>query len=380
MEKVTIHNPTILHFGKNVLDDLPKILPRYGKKVLLVYGKGSVKQTGLYDRMRGILENAGMQYVEFSGIRPNPIIQDVDSAAELGRQNNADFILAVGGGSVIDSAKIIAITIPVDHPAWDFYTGKAKPKKALPVLAVLTLAATGTEMNPFAVLSNPDTGIKDGYRCDLAYPAHSFLDPQLTFTVPRDYTAYGIADLIAHCFEAWFGIGDATLSDRFILSILKEAMDYGPALLEDLQNYTLREKIMYAATMALNGLTIYGKKNGDWGVHGIGHCLSLLYDIPHGASLTIVYPAWLKFARDRIPERITFLGSMLFEENLTADDSISRIEHLFRSLGCPVRLSEMGIPVSERERIIESMIVNKASGTNVKLEEEDYPGIVDMFL
>jgi alcohol dehydrogenase YqhD (iron-dependent ADH family) len=289
-------------------------------------------------------------------------------------------ILAVGGGSVIDSAKIISITIPVDHPGWDFYTRKANPKKAIPLIAVLTLAATGTEMNPFAVLSNHDTMIKDGYGNKLLYPAHSFLDPQLTFTVPKDYTAYGIADLIAHCFEAYFGHGDATLSDRFIISIVREAMEYGPALLNDLHNYELREKIMYAATMALNGLTLNGKVSGDWGVHSIGHCLSLLYDIPHGASLTIIYPAWMKYMKERIPEKIALLGSELFRVSLSADESIRRIEAFFRESGCPVRLSEMNIPGVQKQRIFETMVINKVSGANLKLKETDYLPLIDLFL
>jgi len=290
MESFIAHNPTILHFGKNVLSGLEYTLQHYGKKVLLVYGKGSVKKTGLYDKVIGILKEAGAEVYEFSGIRPNPVIEDVDAAAAIGRRHRVDVILAVGGGSVIDSAKIISITIPVQHSAWNFLTRKTKPQKAIPLVCILTLAATGTEMNPFAVISNRDAQFKDGYGSPLMYPAHSFLDPQLTVTVPRNYTAYGIADLIAHCFEGWFGAGDATLTDRFILSIVQEAMEYGPALLNDLENYTLREKIMYAATMALNGLTMQGKKSGDWGVHSIGHLLSLIYDVPHGASLTIVYP------------------------------------------------------------------------------------------
>jgi alcohol dehydrogenase YqhD (iron-dependent ADH family) len=380
MEKFIACNPVCLHFGKNVLDDLPSVLKQIGRKVLLVYGKESIKKTGLYDRIRSYLAEAGSEIIEYGGIRPNPIVRDVDEAAALGRKNGVDLILAVGGGSVIDSAKIISITIPVEHSAWDFYTNRAKPQIAIPLVAVLTLAATGTEMNPFAVLQNPETMVKDGYRCDLAYPRHSFLDPQLTFTVPKDYTAYGIADLVAHCFEAWFGAGEATLSDRFIISIVREGMKFGPPLLNDLHNYDLREKIMYAATLALNGVTLQGKVVGDWGVHAIGHCLSVRYDIPHGASLTIVYPAWLRFMKDRIPDRIAMLGSDLFHEPLSPDETINRIENFFRELGCPVRLSETGTPVDERERIIETMIINKVNGNNMKFTVAEYPDIVDLFL
>ena len=379
MENFVFCNPTTLHFGKNSLSGLNNVLQQYGRKVLLVYGKGSIKKTGLYDNVMDYLKEVNAEVFEYEGIRPNPVIEDVDTAAAFGRKHKVDVILAVGGGSVIDSAKFISITIPVQHPAWDFITRKAKPVKAVPLICILTLAATGTEMNPFAVMSNHDANFKDGYTSPLMYPAHSFLDPQLTFTVPRNYTAYGIADLIAHCFEAWFGPGEATLSDRFIISIVQEAIKYGPSLLKDLNNYELREKIMYAATMALNGLTLQGKKSGDWAVHGIGHILSLLYDIPHGASLTIVYPAWLKYIEKKYPDRIGLLGSGIFNESLTSHESIWQIEELFRSLECPVRLSETGI-VTNKQKIFETLVINKVSGANYKLKEEDLRKIVELFL
>ena len=379
MENFVFCNPTTLHFGKNALDGLKEVLQHYGRKVLLVYGKGSIKKTGLYDKVMGYLNEVQAEVFEYEGIRSNPVIEDVDIAAALGRKHKVDVILAVGGGSVIDSGKFISITIPVQHPAWDFITRKAKPEKAVPLICILTLAATGTEMNPFAVISKHDANFKDGYGSPLLYPAHSFLDPQLTVTVPRNYTAYGIVDLIAHCFEAWFGAGEATLSDRFIISIVQEAIKYGPALLKDLNNYDLREKIMYAATMALNGLTMQGKKSGEWGVHGIGHILSLLYDIPHGASLTIVYPAWMKHLQERAAGRIALLGSGIFNESLTAPESIKRIEDLFRSLECPVRLSETGI-VTDKQKILDTLVINKVSGANYKLKEEDLGKIVELLL
>ena len=379
MENFIYCNPTTLHFGRNSLYGLRNVLQQYGRKVLLVYGKGSVKRSGLYDTVIDYLKELHAEVVEYSGIQSNPLIEDVEAASALGREHNVDVILAVGGGSVIDSAKFISITIPVNHPAWNFITRKAKPEKAIPLICILTLAATGTEMNPFAVISRKDAKFKDGFGSPLMYPVHSFLDPQLTESVPLNYTAYGIADLIAHCFEAWFGPGDATLSDRFIISIVQEALQYGPALLKDLHNYELREKIMYAATMALNGLTTLGKKSGDWGVHSIGHILSLLYDIPHGASLSIVYPAWLKYIEKKNPERIGLLGSGIFNQALTSYETIWRIEEMFRSLHCPVRLSETGIAVNKL-KILETLVLNKTCGANYKLNEEDLRKIVELFL
>ena len=380
MENFIAHNPTVLHFGKDILKTLGSTVSLYGKKVLLVYGRESIKKSGLYDKILIQLHDSGAEIFEYSGIRPNPIVEDVDKAAAIGRNKKVDVILAVGGGSVIDSAKMISIAIPVQNSAWDFMTRKAKPVKAIPLITVLTLAATGTEMNAFAVISSHDALVKDGYGSPLLYPVHSFLDPQLTVSVPANYTAYGIADLVAHCFEAWFGPGEATLSDRFVISIVQEGLNAGPDLLNDLTNYSLREKIMYAATMALNGLTLFGRTSGDWGVHSIGHILSLLYDIPHGASLTIVYPAWLRYVKDRIPERIAQLGSELFQEKLNADETIDRIEGFFKSIHCPVRLSEMNIPNVDPDLICKTMISNNVSGVNLKLKESDYCQIVRLFL
>jgi len=212
------------------------------------------------------------------------------------------------------------------------------------------------------------------------FPKHSFLDPEITMTVPRDYTAYGIADLIAHCMEAYFGAGDASLSDRFTISIIREAMTYGPRLLENLHNYDLRARIMYAATMALNGMTICGRVSGDWGVHAVGHVLSLLYDIPHGASLTLIYPAWMRFFRDRIGERLISLGSGMFDERLDPESVISKTEDFFSSLGCPVRLSDLNIPNVSETAIVEAMGVAKVNGMNMKIRPDDYPAMVRSFL
>ncbi|HNY02672.1 MAG TPA: iron-containing alcohol dehydrogenase [Bacteroidales bacterium] len=379
MENFTAFNPTALHFGKDILASLGATLKEYGNRVLLVYGQGSVKKSGLYDRIVSQLAGEGFEICEYGGIQSNPLITDVDAAAGTGRQNKIDVILAVGGGSVIDSAKIISVTIPVDHTGWNFFTG-TKALKAVPLVTVLTLAATGSEMNPFAVVSNPATGHKSAFGSPLTFPKHSFLDPSLTLTVPRNYTAFGIADLIAHCFEAWFGIGDATLTDRFVVSIVKEAIEFGPQLLPDLKNYELRAKIMFAATMALNGLTMYGRMYGDWGVHSAGHCLSLLYGVPHGASLTIVYPAWLKHFKEPLAPRIEQLGTAIFDTPMTADEAIVRIEKLFHYLNCPVRLSEMGIPGVSEEAIFESMVHNKVNGGNMKMKEDDYRALIGLFM
>jgi alcohol dehydrogenase YqhD (iron-dependent ADH family) len=285
MENFIANNPTTIHFGKDVVSELGKVAKETGKKALLMYGKGSVLQNGSYDQTKKQLLQNHIEIVEYNGIKPNPVVENVIEAANFGIRHKVDFIVAVGGGSVIDSAKITAIAIADRVDPWLIMKYSHKAQNALPLIAVLTLAATGTEMNPVAVLQNHKTGEKLGYGNPLIYPRHSFLDPEFTTSVPATYTAYGIVDLIAHSLESFFGKGEATLSDRFVEAIIKEAFENGPKLMENLSDYDLRAKIMWAATNALNGLTSYGRTSGDWGVHGLGHILSLLYDTPHGASL-----------------------------------------------------------------------------------------------
>jgi alcohol dehydrogenase YqhD (iron-dependent ADH family) len=376
MENFRIDNPTVVHFGRDVLKNLGKAIVPIGKKVMLIYGKGSIKNNGIYDAVIEQLKAINAEVIEYGGIKSNPIIDDVDAAAEAGRKFQPDVILAVGGGSVIDSAKIIALTIPVEFSGWKFMTGMAIPRKAVPLVAVLTLAATGTEMNQFAVLQNHTTNQKLGYGNRLIFPRHSFLDPQFTCTVSRQYTAYGISDLTAHALENYFGKGEASLSDRFVYSIIKEAMETGPQLLSDLTNYDHRAGIMYAATCALNGLTLYGRVSGDWGVHDLGHVLSLLYDIPHGATLSVVYPAWMKQMKNRTPERITALGKNLFNVS-SVDKTIEGFEQFMKDIECPVRMNEIGLGTEKKAEIITTMLNCKVNGAHLKLEKEDVEKIVE---
>ena len=379
MENFTAYVPTSVHFGTGCINELGNAAGLLGRKALLMYGKGSVLKNGSYELTKMQLQNAGIEVVEFSGIKSNPLSGDVDSAARTGIDGGIDFIVAVGGGSVIDSAKITAVCISRRVKAWEVMKMKVDPVTAVPVIAVLTLAATGTEMNQVAVLQNEQTREKIGYRNPALFPVHSFLDPAYTTTVPANYTAYGIVDLIAHSMEAWFGEGDASLSDRFVVSIIKEALDYGPLLMKDLTDYDLRAQIMWAATNALNGLTSYGRLNGDWGVHALGHILSFLYDTPHGASLSIVYPAWLRKMKERIPDRISDLGSRLFGTK-GVDAAIESLESFFRKLGSPVRLNEAGIHENQAGEILQLMNQNKCEGAAHKLNDQDRSDILKFMI
>jgi len=379
IENFIAYNPVRLHFGKGVTDTLGETVRQYGKKVLLVYGKGSVKKYGYYDKVLGQLARAGLSVREYHGIKPNPVVEDVRKAVALGKANKIEVIVALGGGSVIDSAKIIGLSLANDIDPWEFMTWQAEPEKSIPLVTVLTLAATGTEMNAAAVLQNPETGQKLGFVNPMLFPKDSFLDPSFTATVPKDYTAYGIVDLIAHALEAFFGGGEPSVTDRITLAIIKDAMEWGPQLMADLQNIDLRANIMLDATMALNGLTSYGKTSGDWGVHGLGHELSFLYDLPHGATLSIAYPAWLRLQSERIPQRIQKLGKGLFGTS-DLEKTIEKLEAFFSSLGSPIRTIETGIEASKKQEILNQMNKNKVSGMHHALDDDDRAKLVDWMM
>jgi len=379
MENFIAYNPTKIHFGKDVTDSLGEVVKQYGNNVLLIYGKGSVIKYGYYDRIIKPLKAIKVKITEYSGIKPNPVVEDVDSAVELSLKENVEVIVALGGGSVIDTAKIISLCIPGRFKGWDVMKRKVEPLSSIPLIAVLTLAATGTEMNGAAVIQNHTTREKIGYINELSYPRHSFLDPQFTATVPFEYTAYGIVDLIAHALEAYFGKGDVSLSDRFVFSIIKDAMHYAPLLLNDLENYEYRANIMLDATCALNGMTNYGRKSGDWGVHAIGHQLSLLYDVPHGASLSIAYPAWLRLHKNRMTDRILQLGKAIFNTN-SVEKTIEQLIKFFVSVNSPVHLTDIGIGNGKKAEIIELMNKNKITGLNHALSNEDHASLVNYMM
>ncbi len=376
IEKFTAYNPTRLHFGQGVVDSLGETTKNYGSKVLLVTGKGSVKKYGYFDKVLKQLKDAGLEVVEYSGIKSNPVIEDVREATELGKSEKVDVIVALGGGSAVDSAKIMSVAIPSEHDAWDIMKYNDKPQKALPLICVLTLAATGTEMNAGAVVQNHETKEKTGFVDELIFPKESFLDPAFTATVPRNYTAYGIVDLIAHALENYFGAGEPEVIDEFTFAIVRDAMKYGPALLDDLTNVDLRAKILLDSTLALNGITRYGKKNGDWGVHGIGHELSLLYDLPHGATLSIAYIAWLKLHSERCADRIVKLGKSLFGVD-DVEGTISSLESFFKKITSPTSLRDEGIAPEEAAVINAQMVHNHVSGQHFPLSKSDYERITD---
>ncbi|MFO7862787.1 MAG: iron-containing alcohol dehydrogenase [Salinivirgaceae bacterium] len=370
MENFVAYNPVKLHFGRGVTDKLGQTAAQYGKKALFVYGKGSTVKHGYYENVKTQLEKAGIETAEYKGIKSNPVYEDVEAAIALARKEKVEMVIALGGGSVIDSAKIISMCVQEDLDSWQVMTRKQLPKKALPLITVLTLAATGTEMNAAAVLQNHKTGQKIGYVNPLAYPKHSFTDPEFTYSVPKNYTAYGVVDMIAHALEAYFGEGTSRLTDKFIVSMIQEAMHFGPLVLKEPENYDYRANLMWVGTTALNGMTNWGKRTGDWGVHTLGHELSLQFDIAHGASLSIAYPAWMKLQIEKAGNRIASLGQALWGEgDLRA--TIRNFENFFESMESPIRLQQAGIDVDKRANIVDGLNANQASGAVYPLNDQE---------
>ena len=370
MKNFIVNNPTKLLFGKGVVSKLGTYSKSLGSKAVIIIGKGSVKSNGILDAVTEQLKSAGTEYILFEGIKSNPIFQDVDACISVAREFQADQIVAIGGGSVVDSAKAVAAGFYHDGSVWDICSGGIKVTQVLPILCVLTLAATGTEMNKFSVIQNDETGQKLGWGSDLVYPHVSFLDPEYTFSVPKTYTAYGVTDLIAHTFEQYFEPTPSPLSDHLATDIVKLAFEYGKQVVDNPTDYEARESILWLSTVALNGSLSAGKQGGDWGVHGFEHSLSVLYDIPHGAGLSIIYPAWMKTFFPEIEAKLDFMAQRVLGEGKKAQDFIDAYEAFCRSINSPIRLSESEIQSDQESVILDNLKLNNVKGAFFIQNEE----------
>ncbi|XQY91211.1 iron-containing alcohol dehydrogenase [Metabacillus sp. HB246100] len=383
MEKFTYYNPTKLIFGKGQLEQLKNEVPQYGKKVLLVYGGGSIKRNGLYDEVVKTLNELDTELFELSGVEPNPRLTTVQRGVEICKEQGIDFILAVGGGSVIDCTKAIAAGAKYDGDAWDIVTKKHIPLEALPFGTVLTLAATGSEMNAGSVITNWETNEKYGWGSPATFPKFSILDPVNTFSVPKDHTVYGMVDMMSHVFEQYFHHTTNTpLQDRFCESLLKTVIDTAPKLLEDLENYELRETILYSGTIALNGQLQMGYR-GDWASHNIEHAVSAVYDIPHAGGLAIIFPNWMKHNLNENISRFVQLAVNVFDvEPANKDDQtialegIERLREFWSSIGAPSRLKDYDITDEKIDLMADKAMVNGPFGNFKKLEKEDVVAIL----
>lgn len=382
MNNFTFNIPTDIRFGKGQIESLSQELEKYGKRVLLVYGGGSIKKNGIYDQVMEQLE--GFKIWELSGIMPNPKVSVVRKGAALCKEHDVDVILAVGGGSTIDATKHIAAAACYEGDAWDLILDRSKVKEALPFAVVLTICATGSEMNCGAVITNEETNEKLELNTPLLYPRLSICDPTYLFTLPKKQTAAGAVDILSHVMEQYFQPNDeAYITDVMSEAVMKTVVKYGPIAMEDTDNYEARSNLMWASTIALNHLLTAGK-GGAWSVHPIEHVVSGLYDITHGIGLAILTPAWMEYVlSEDTKKRFARFAREVFDvtdedDMLAAKAGITAIRNFFQKLEMPGKLSEAGIDDSNlrwmaKEAVRTSGILTRAY---VKLDEDDVEEIL----
>ncbi len=389
MDNFIFNNTTKIIFGKDTELLIGQETKKYSNKVLLHYGGGSIKKSGLYDRVMKSLKDAGIEVFELSGVLPNPRLSLVNEGIRICRNNDINFILAVGGGSTIDSAKAIAVGVPYEGNVWDFYEGKSEPQKALPVATVLTIPAAGSESSHSSVITNEDGWYKRGLSDYLLYPVFSILNPVLTYTLPDYQTACGAADIMAHIMERYFtNTQNVELTDRLCEATFKTVVHNVPLALKTPDDYNARAEIMWAGTVAHNNLLNTGRL-GDWGSHDIEHEISAIYDIAHGAGLAIVFPAWMKYVYKRdinrfaqYAQRIWNIDDNLFDLEDVALRGIAALENYFTSIGLPTRLSHANIDDTHLEEMADKCTASDTQtvGAVMKLNKNDVLNILKLAL
>ena len=392
MKNFTFYNPTRIIFGKGSIDKVGSLSKGYGSSVLLHYGGGSIKKNGIYDQVIASLKAEGLSVTELGGVVPNPRLSLVREGIELCRKAQVDIIIAVGGGSVIDSAKAIAFGVKLSdsEDIWDDYymNSACDVREKLPVGVVLTIPAAGSESSISSVLTDWEKNLKRAVNCEALMPEFAIMDPETNYSLPAYQSACGAADILAHLMERYFTqerFND--LSDRFLESAMRNVIAYAPLVLKHPQEYRYRAELMWTGTLAHNGLLDRGRI-GDWASHAIEHELSGQYDIAHGAGLTIILPAWMRYVYTQNIDRFVQFANRVWDVSLTLDDkhtivelTIDRMEAFFRSLGLPVRLSDAGIGNERIKKMAaNAMIGRKSIGMFMPLLESDIEKILKLAL
>lgn len=365
MQNFDYMTPTRLIFGRDAIAKLPEVMTQFGKKILLTYGGGSIKKIGLYQKVLEMLK--GYDIVELPGIQPNPKYDpSVLDGVRLCKEHNVDVILSVGGGSVLDCSKAIAAGAKYDGDPWDLISYKVKAKAALPIVDIITLAATGSEYDCGGVISRTETNDKIGYIDPLLFPVVSILDPVYTFTVSKKQTAAGIADAMNHTIEQYFVEDSTLLNDGFCESMLRSLMINGRKCLENPEDYTARAEMMLACTYGCNGILALGNSYSGWPCHGIEHALSAYYDITHGEGLAIITPRWMRhILSERTMDRFVKYGINVFGIDPTlpkqeiAGKAIDATYEFFESINIPMHLRDVGIDDSRIDEMAHHITVNE---------------------
>ena len=366
MNNFNFFTPTRYVFGKDAQKNVGGLTKELlGERILLVFGQSSVKKSGLLDEIENYLKESGIKFYEFGGIQPNPTDGPVREGIKLSREESITGILAVGGGSVIDTAKAIAAGVPYSGDFWDFFSGKKLPEKALPIGVVLTIPAAGSEGSGNSVITKEEGLRKVSIRTDYVLrPKFALLNPELTFSLPPYQTACGIVDMIAHILERYFTPTEgADVSDRISEGIIKAIMHSAGVVMKKSDDYDARANIMWAGTLAHNGICGCGKME-DWASHGLEHEISALYNVAHGAGLSVILLAYMRFVVDKNPKRIAALGRNIFGSS-SADDmkaaleAIQEFEKFFKSIGMPVNFSELGVEDPDIDLLVKKVHENK---------------------
>lgn len=387
MENFDYHISTDVYFGKGQISKLGEKTASVSKKALLVYGGGSIKKIGLYDQVMQQMKQSGVSVSELAGVEPNPRIQTVRKGVEICRKENIGVVLAVGGGSTIDCAKAVAAGACYDGDAWDLVLDAGKIKKALPVAAVLTLAATGSEMDGFAVISDMDKHEKWGTGNDVTRPVFAIMDPQYTFSVSKYQTAAGSSDIMSHTFENYFNnTKGAFLQARLAEGILKTIIKYAPIAVEHPRDYEARANLMWASSLAINGLLSYGESTA-WSVHPMEHELSAFYDITHGAGLALLTPYWMTYILSpKTVGKFAEYGANVWgidsskEPMAIAKEAIADTRKFFDSIGMPSHLKDLGIDDTHFDVMAEKAANGGLANGFVPLGKEDVKKIFTMAL
>ncbi len=385
MENFIYHNPTKIIFGKDTERQAAEIVKEYANRVLLHYGGTNIQKHGIYASVTDSLKKEGIDFIELSGVKPNPVLERVHQGIDLCRKEKIDFILAVGGGSVIDSAKAIAIGTPYKGDVWDFFEGKASPKKALSTGSVLTIPGAGSESSDAIVITNEEGLIKKGYHSECVKPKFAILNPELTYTLSHYQTASGVSDMMSHVMERYFThTKDVELTDRLCESTLKTMIGNAPIAIKEPKDYNARAQLMWAATIAHSGILGTGRSE-DWGSHKIGHELGAIYDIAHGASLSIILPAWLRYAYKKNIPRAAQFASRVFDVEIdfndmerTALEGIKKLSSFYKSIGLPSTLSEAGIGEDRFEEMAQKCTLSGPKGNFIKMGKEDVFNILNI--
>lgn len=370
------HNPTRVFFGSGMISILGAELQKRGaKKVLMVAGGGSIRKNSTYDQVVASLKESGINWVEAWGVQPNPTLEKVREIIALAHKEQVDSVLAVGGGSVIDSGKAIAAGFYLDD-IWKAVTGEERITKALPVYTVLTLSATGSEMNGNAVITNSETMSKSGFGSHLLYPVFSIIDPTLQASLPFRQTVSGALDAIAHILEYYFAEEDAIATNAINTALIKTIMDMTDRLQENAADMVARANLAWCATLALNGISGAGHKGGDWACHGIEHAFSALKpQIAHGEGLGVIFPAWIEYMNQKMPGRFSGWAKDVWDE-----DNVCRALHKFRekitAWGAPTSLRELGLQAEDLPVLLELITASGTLGGFSKLESADIEALL----